>query len=284
MIVSTLQVIASFHWHFLGSLRLIEFFGDVEIWHLIASRETYLARATKERRERRKKKTRWRDYRSFYTWPCPYLPSWSRGSTRAGITGRCMAISTLHMTWDRKYKQESGRERHDKEDYWRNKAQYLPVDFTCLRWKVRVYLSRIYESLLDEPHEISTYIHIQFNSLPCVTVPHALSGALTAFAISSSRIACATSTAAIAVISPLSSYAGATSTTSPPMMFKPSSPARMVSSSRVLQPPGSGVPVAIHPKSLHQQSESTVGIHIPGKWKGLPGANAKSNTSMSTLI
>lgn len=149
-----------------------------------------------------------------------------------------------------KYKLESGRERRGKEENFEEirlniylltslvfdeKCEYTRAEYINLPWI----------NYTEYPYTL-IYIHIQLNSLPCVTVPHALSGALTAFAISSSRIACATSTAAIAVISPLSSYAGATSTTSPPMMFKPSSPARMVSSSRVLQPPGSGVPVAIH--------------------------------------
>lgn len=54
----------------------------------------------------------------------------------------------------------------------------------------------------------------------------------------------ATSAAASTVVSPALSYTGATSTTSAPTTAKPSSPSKMVSSSRVVQPPGSAVPVA----------------------------------------
>lgn len=53
-----------------------------------------------------------------------------------------------------------------------------------------------------------------------------------------------TSAAAIVVSSAFVSYAGATSTISAEMIFKPSSPRRMVRNSRVDQPPVSGVPVA----------------------------------------
>lgn len=53
-----------------------------------------------------------------------------------------------------------------------------------------------------------------------------------------------TSAAAIVVSSALVSYAGATSTRSAPIRLIPSSPRMMVRSSRVDQPPVSGVPVA----------------------------------------
>ncbi len=53
-----------------------------------------------------------------------------------------------------------------------------------------------------------------------------------------------TSAAAMVVSSAFVSYAGATSTISAETMCNPSSPRRMVRSSRVDQPPVSGVPVA----------------------------------------
>lgn len=52
------------------------------------------------------------------------------------------------------------------------------------------------------------------------------------------------SAAAMVVCSALVSYAGATSTMSAAMRLMPSRPRRMVRSSRVDQPPVSGVPVA----------------------------------------
>jgi hypothetical protein len=55
------------------------------------------------------------------------------------------------------------------------------------------------------------------------------------------------------VSSALVSYAGATSTISAPMKLTPSRPRRMVRSSRVDQPPVSGVPVA----------GATVGFNFP---------------------
>ena len=55
----------------------------------------------------------------------------------------------------------------------------------------------------------------------------------------------ATSAAANTVVSPGLSYTGATSTTSAPTTCKPFRPSRIVRSSRVLQPPGSEVPVAV---------------------------------------
>jgi hypothetical protein len=53
-----------------------------------------------------------------------------------------------------------------------------------------------------------------------------------------------TSAAASVVVSPRVSYAGATSTTSAPTTWRPLRPSRTARSSRVDQPPGSGVPVA----------------------------------------
>lgn len=53
-----------------------------------------------------------------------------------------------------------------------------------------------------------------------------------------------TSAAAKTVVSPGLSYIGATSTTSAPMTFSPVRPSSIVRSSRLVQPPGSAVPVA----------------------------------------
>lgn len=62
------------------------------------------------------------------------------------------------------------------------------------------------------------------------------------------------SAAAMVVCSALVSYAGATSTISAAMMLMPSRPRRMVRSSRVDQPPVSGVPVAGATIDLYQPS------------------------------
>lgn len=54
----------------------------------------------------------------------------------------------------------------------------------------------------------------------------------------------ATSAAASTVVSPVLSYAGATSTTSPPTIGRPARPSSTLRSSRLDHPPGSAVPVA----------------------------------------
>ncbi|KAG5297965.1 hypothetical protein I7I48_07266 [Histoplasma ohiense] len=104
---------------------------------------------------------------------------------------------------------------------------------------------------------------------------------------------CATSAAASAVDSPAVSYIGATSTTSAPTTWTSvsASASRMVRSSRVLNPPGSGVPVA-SVGTISSRFKSTLAI-CRAERKNLirtrkpayiPGANAGSNTSISTLI
>jgi len=73
------------------------------------------------------------------------------------------------------------------------------------------------------------------------SLPQPLTGVCT-ISVSSDN---ATSAAASTVVSPGLSYIGATSTTSAPMTCKPVNPSSIVSNSRLDQPPGSDVPVAV---------------------------------------
>jgi len=92
-----------------------------------------------------------------------------------------------------------------------------------------LFLQRYHQRIFPLPHSSST----------CFTV--ALNGPFFTIMVMTSYN---TSAAAIVVCSALVSYAGATSTISAATKLMPSSPRRMVRSSRVDQPPVSGVPVA----------------------------------------
>jgi hypothetical protein len=71
----------------------------------------------------------------------------------------------------------------------------------------------------------------------------------------------ATSAAASTVVSPGLSYTGATSTTSAPTTCKPDRPSRIDRSSRVLQPPGSDVPVAAGCQLYIHELRKTIMLH-----------------------
>lgn len=78
-----------------------------------------------------------------------------------------------------------------------------------------------------------------------LTTPALTAGTGTSFAVMSASSSCARSAAAMAVSSALVSYAGDTSTMSAPTMFRPTSERTMRLTSRVVQPPDSGVPAGI---------------------------------------